>query len=29
VFFVAHREEILAQALATFRRIRPAAALGL
>jgi superfamily II DNA or RNA helicase len=29
VLFVAHREEILAQALATFRRIRPAAVLGL
>jgi superfamily II DNA or RNA helicase len=29
VLFVAHREEILAQALATFRRIRPAAMLGL
>ena len=29
VLFVAHREEILAQALATFRRIRPTAVLGL
>jgi superfamily II DNA or RNA helicase/HKD family nuclease/diadenosine tetraphosphate (Ap4A) HIT family hydrolase len=29
VLFVAHREEILHQALATFRRIRPAATLGL
>jgi superfamily II DNA or RNA helicase len=29
VLFVAHREEILDQALATFRRIRPTAALGL
>ncbi|MGH7333364.1 MAG: DEAD/DEAH box helicase family protein [Candidatus Rokuibacteriota bacterium] len=28
VLFVAHREEILAQALATFRRIRPIAVLG-
>src|SRR5262249_57531554 len=28
VLFVAHREEILAQALATFRRIRPTAVLG-
>jgi superfamily II DNA or RNA helicase len=28
VLFVAHREEILDQALATFRRIRPAASLG-
>jgi len=28
VLFVAHREEILAQALATFRRIRPEARLG-
>ncbi len=28
VLFVAHREEILRQALATFRRIRPAANLG-
>ncbi len=29
VLFVAHREEILAQALVTFRRIRPTAVLGL
>jgi superfamily II DNA or RNA helicase len=29
VLFVAHREEILAQAFATFRRIRPTALLGL
>lgn len=29
VLFVAHREEILAQALATFRRIRPQSRLGL
>jgi superfamily II DNA or RNA helicase/HKD family nuclease/diadenosine tetraphosphate (Ap4A) HIT family hydrolase len=29
VLFVAHREEILSQALSTFRRIRPTAALGL
>ncbi len=29
VLFVAHREEILDQALATFRRIRPTAVLGL
>jgi superfamily II DNA or RNA helicase/diadenosine tetraphosphate (Ap4A) HIT family hydrolase/HKD family nuclease len=29
VLFVAHREEILAQAFATFRRIRPTAVLGL
>jgi superfamily II DNA or RNA helicase/HKD family nuclease/diadenosine tetraphosphate (Ap4A) HIT family hydrolase len=29
VLFVAHREEILAQALTTFRRIRPTAVLGL
>lgn len=29
VLFVAHREEILAQAMATFRRIRPQAHLGL
>jgi superfamily II DNA or RNA helicase/HKD family nuclease/diadenosine tetraphosphate (Ap4A) HIT family hydrolase len=29
VLFVAHREEILHQALATFRRIRPGAVLGL
>jgi hypothetical protein len=29
VFFVAHREEILRQALDTFRRIRPEATLGL
>lgn len=29
VLFVAHREEILGQALKTFRRIRPAARLGL
>lgn len=29
VLFVAHREEILRQALATFRRIRPAARLGM
>jgi superfamily II DNA or RNA helicase/diadenosine tetraphosphate (Ap4A) HIT family hydrolase/HKD family nuclease len=29
VLFVAHREEILAQALSTFRRIRPSASLGL
>ena len=29
VLFVAHREEILGQALATFRRIRPQARLGL
>lgn len=29
VLFVAHREEILQQALATFRRIRPQATLGL
>jgi superfamily II DNA or RNA helicase/HKD family nuclease/diadenosine tetraphosphate (Ap4A) HIT family hydrolase len=29
VLFVAHREEILSQALATFRRIRPGAMLGL
>ncbi len=29
VLFVAHREEILAQALSTFRRIRPTASLGL
>ena len=28
VLFVAHREEILDQALATFRRIRPGAILG-
>ena len=28
VLFVAHREEILAQARHTFRRIRPAAVLG-
>jgi superfamily II DNA or RNA helicase len=28
VLFVGHREEILAQALATFRRIRPSAVLG-
>ncbi|MDE0897329.1 MAG: HIT domain-containing protein, partial [Planctomycetota bacterium] len=29
ILFVAHREEILAQAMATFRRIRPGARLGL
>ena len=29
VLFVAHREEILAQAMETFRRIRPAAGIGL
>ena len=29
VLFVAHREEILAQAMATYRRIRPHASLGL
>lgn len=29
ILFVAHREEILAQALATFRRVRPTASLGL
>lgn len=29
ILFVAHREEILSQAVATFRRIRPATAIGL
>jgi superfamily II DNA or RNA helicase/HKD family nuclease/diadenosine tetraphosphate (Ap4A) HIT family hydrolase len=29
ILFVAHREEILSQAVATFRRIRPTAAIGL
>jgi superfamily II DNA or RNA helicase/diadenosine tetraphosphate (Ap4A) HIT family hydrolase len=29
ILFVAHREEILSQAVATFRRIRPAATIGL